>query len=69
MTINQKNVDAHKGIATHLETAAKHHSEAAKHHEVGDPEKAGQSTKKGIEATNNAAVAQKEITKSEAIKG
>jgi hypothetical protein len=40
----QKNVENHKKIATHLETAAKHHEDAAKHHEADNHEKAAVST-------------------------
>lgn len=39
----QKRIDAHKKIATHLETAAKHHNEAAKYHEDNNNEKAAKS--------------------------
>jgi len=39
----QKRIEAHKQIATHLETAAKHHNEAAKYHEENNTEKAAKS--------------------------
>jgi len=41
---NQKNIEAHKKAATHLEAAAKHQTEAAEHHEQGNHENAAQST-------------------------
>jgi hypothetical protein len=36
----QQRIEAHKTLATHLETAAKHHTEAAKFHETNNTDKA-----------------------------
>ena len=41
---NQKGIENHKKIATHLQKAAEHHLEAAKHHENEEHENAAKST-------------------------
>jgi len=41
---NKKDVENHKKIATHLQSAAKFQLEAAKYHEEGNHEKAAKST-------------------------
>ena len=65
----QKNVENHKMIATHLETAAKHHVDAAKHHEADNHEKAALSTVKAQGHLALANEAQKEDVKNHATKG
>ncbi|MEO6302482.1 MAG: hypothetical protein ABIP51_04860 [Bacteroidia bacterium] len=60
----QKRIDAHKKIATHLETAAKHHNEAAKYHEEDNTEKAAKSATTAHEHLTHA----NEIEKKEATK-
>ena len=65
----QKNVENHKMIATHLETAAKHHVDAAKHHEADNHEKAALSTVKAQGHLALANEAQREDVKNHAIKG
>jgi hypothetical protein len=60
----QQRIDAHKKIATHLETAAKHHNEAAKYHEENDTEKAAKSATAAHEHLTQA----NEIEKKEATK-
>jgi len=64
----QKNVDNHKKIATHLETAAKHHEDAAKHHETDSHEKAALSTVKAQGHLLLANEAHKEVVKNHAAK-
>lgn len=68
--IDKKNiVENHKKIATHLETAAKHHLDAAKHHEADNHEKAALSTVKAQGHLALAKEAQKEDVKNHATKG
>jgi hypothetical protein len=42
---NQQRIDAHKKIAGHLETAAKHHHEAANFHKENKNEEAAKSAR------------------------
>jgi hypothetical protein len=65
----QKNVENHKKIATHLETAAKHHVDAAKHHEADNHEKAALSTVKAQGHLALANEARIDDVKNHAIKG
>ena len=60
----QKRIEAHKQIATHLDTAAKHHNEAAKYHEENNTEKATKSATTAHEHLTKA----NEIEKKEATK-
>jgi hypothetical protein len=60
----QKRIDAHKQIATHLESAAKHHNEAAKYHQENNTEKAAKSATTAHEHLTKA----NEIEKKEATK-
>lgn len=62
------NVENHKKIAKHLETAAKHHEDAAKHHEADNHEKAALSTVKAQGHLLLANQAQKEDVKNHALK-
>lgn len=64
---NQKRITAHKTIATHLETAAKHHHDAAKYHEEENHEKAAKSTITAHEHLMLANNAEKEESKKDAL--
>ena len=64
---NKKNVENHKKIATHLESAAKLHVEAANYHEKENHDKAAQSTIKAHGHTALALEAQKEDVKKHAL--
>ena len=64
---NKKNIENHKKIATHLETAAKLHLEAASQHEKENHEKAALSTIKAHGHTEIAHEGQKEDLKKHAM--
>lgn len=66
---NKKNIESHKKIAAHLESAAKHHIEAAGHHEKENHEKAALSTIKAHGHTVLAHEAQKEDVKKHTLNG
>jgi hypothetical protein len=66
---NQKGIDNHRRIATHLEAAARHHLNAAKYHESGDHEKAAHSTIMAIGFHRMAGDAQREDVPHHALNG